>query len=250
MSESSNGNGRILREQTFHDNAYGSQVRSGLSFMYPELTSIRKEYENAILLNCSGKKVLEYGCGLGSYAHSLAEKNADVFGIDISEFAIKAAREGAKKRGVSIDFRVMNAERLEFAAETFDIICGTSILHHLDLALSVAEIRRVLKPGGRAVFIEPLGHNPLINLFRLITPAMRSHDEHPLKVKDLQRLSKQFQSVVIHHYFLISLVAFPFHKRKFYNKLGYLLESIDKVVFRLFPPAKKYSWQIIINIIK
>ena len=48
----------------------------------------------------------------------------------------------------------------------FDIIYGTGILHHLNLKACLDEIERILKPGGKFVFIEPLGTNPVINLYR------------------------------------------------------------------------------------
>jgi ubiquinone/menaquinone biosynthesis C-methylase UbiE len=64
----------------------------------------------------------------------------------------------------------MNAEATTFPDNSFDLICGSSILHHLNLDKACAEIRRILRPDGGAVFIEPLGHNPLINMFRKLTP--------------------------------------------------------------------------------
>jgi ubiquinone/menaquinone biosynthesis C-methylase UbiE len=226
------------------------QTRSRISFMYPEHTSIQLHYENMISLDCEGKKILEYGCGLGSYAFYLAEKKANVYGIDISDIAIKHAHDTAKKRDVSIDFRVMNAENLEFPAETFDIICGSSILHHLELSKAVKEIYRVLRKGGKAVFIEPLGHNPIINLFRWMTPKMRSTDEHPLKMEDLKFISKQFLAVQIKHYYLFSLFTFPFQNNRYCKKVARYLEGIEKNLFDRFPFIKKLSWQVIIVLCK
>jgi len=51
----------------------------------------------------------------------------------------------------------MNAEELKFADDYFDIVCGGAILHHLDLNKALSEIARVLKPDGKAIFVEPLG---------------------------------------------------------------------------------------------
>lgn len=246
--EDAGSNNRIQREKLFHDATYEMQTRSSISFMYPEHTSIQQQYHNAISQNCEGKIVLEYGCGLGSQTYFLATKNAKVHGIDISDIAIKAAQDEAKKRNVPIDFRVMNAERLEFPAETFDIVCGSSILHHLDLAKAVREIRRVLKTGGKAVFIEPLGHNPIINLFRLMTPKMRSSDEHPLKMKDLRFISEQFLDVNIKHYYLLSLFAVPFQKNRYYKKVASFFERLDDYLFNQFPFIKKFSWQVLITV--
>jgi ubiquinone/menaquinone biosynthesis C-methylase UbiE len=250
IKEKLKNNTRISRERSFHDCAYETQIRSNLSFMYPEHTSIQQQYEHTISFDCAGKKVLEYGCGLGSHTYSLAEKKGIVYGIDISNIAIEQARDNATERNVSIDFRVMNAEELEFPAETFDIVCGSSILHHLDLAKAVTEINRVLRKGGKAVFIEPLGHNPFISLFRFMTPKMRSHDEHPLTVKDLQLLSTQFMEVKIQYYYLLSIITVPFQNKRYLKVIVDCLEGIDNMLFTWFPFARKYSWQVLITLLK
>src|SRR5690349_8175588 len=102
MKEMSNG--RILREKEFHDSAYESQVRSHLSVLYPDRVFIRRDYDEEIFDNCSGKKVLEYGCGLGSLALDLASRGAVVAAIDISQFAIDQARDKAREKGLTINF--------------------------------------------------------------------------------------------------------------------------------------------------
>ena len=69
------------------------------------------------------------------------------------------------------------------------------------------EPERVLQPGGHAIFIEPLGHNPFINLYRKFTPTIRSEDEHPLLVKDLEMIKNLFPKVEVRYYYLASLLA-------------------------------------------
>ena len=105
---------------------------------------------------------------MGSHAHFMATNGAArVVGIDISDVAIEKARGASRAAGIeNAEYRRMNAEFLEFDDNSFDLICGTAILHHLDLTRAYSELARVLKPGGLAVFMEPLGHNPLINVYR------------------------------------------------------------------------------------
>jgi ubiquinone/menaquinone biosynthesis C-methylase UbiE len=79
---------------------------------------------------------------------------------------------------VNAQFDVMNAEELEFEDAAFDVIFGSGIIHHLDVPRAYSELARVLAPGGSAVFVEPLGHNPLIRVFRNRTPELRTPDEH------------------------------------------------------------------------
>jgi SAM-dependent methyltransferase len=107
---------------------------------------------------------------------------------------VRKAREFAEKEGVAdrITILEMNAEALEFPDETFDIVFGHSILHHLDLEAARVGIYRVLKRGGKGIFLEPLGHNVFINIFRKITPHRRTPTEKPLLMEDILFLLNLF----------------------------------------------------------
>ena len=84
-------------------------------------------------------------------------KNTDdetkLFGIDISEVSINKAIENAKNLNLQIDYSVDNCEKTKFRAETFDLVFGSGILHHLNLKKSVEEVNRVLKNNGEMVFL-------------------------------------------------------------------------------------------------
>jgi SAM-dependent methyltransferase len=140
----------------------------------------------------------------------------------------------------------MNAESLDFEADSFDLICGTAILHHLDLNRALAELARTLRPGGMALFMEPLGHNPVINLYRHLTPHMRTIDEHPLLMRDLQLARRYFHGVRPHFFSLQSLMAVPFRRRRFFRRLLTALETADAALFRLLPFARRYAWQVVL----
>ena len=116
-----------------------------------------------------------------------AAAGAHATGIDISPVAIEMGVREAASRGLRdrTHFAVMNAEALDFPDASFDRVCGSGILHHLDLKKAYGEIARVLRPNGYGIFLEPLGHNPLINWYRRRTPQMRTEDEHPLLKSDL-----------------------------------------------------------------
>lgn len=225
---------------------YQFHARHSLSGFYTRSSTVRRRYEAFLLKHCIGKQILEYGCGLGSYGFFLASHGAKVTGIDISEVAINEAWKQAETENVEINFQVMNAESLKLPNDSFDVICGTGILHHLNLQKAVREIRRVLKPDGKAIFIEPLGHNPLINLFRTLTPRMRSRDEHPLTMADLKMLGEEFPRHTFEFYYLIALTALPFHGMKSFTKLANTLDWIDQKAFTIFPFLKKFSWQVLL----
>ena len=174
MEESSTG------DRQFFDDVYRRGARKSVSKYSSVVQCSRRHYEELIFAHCPRKTVLEYGCGTGSYAFSLAKRGAKVTGVDISEVAIALAKERAAEMGVEdVSFHVMDAEQMQLEDNSFDAACGTGILHHLRLHQALKELARTLKPGGSATFIEPMGHNPAINLFRRLTPSLRAKDEHP-----------------------------------------------------------------------
>ncbi len=237
---------RIEREKSFHERKYSDDIRANVRKFYSITKTSRNYYLEKLLTNCERKKVLEYGCGPGTYSFELAEKGAIVTGIDISEVAIEQARNKAKERGLTknISFMVMNAEDLKFDDGYFDIVCGVSILHHLNIKNALKEVSRVLNSTGSALFIEPLGHNPFINIYRYLTPHLRSEDEHPLIKKDLKLFKEFFDNVNISYFHLVSLFAVPFHNTKYFDKMLSMLDSIDQLLFRA-DFFRLQAWQIV-----
>ncbi len=173
---------RKAREKDFNDHVFADETRAPLRKYYTVIGKSRQHYARSITTHCCGKEVLEYGCGTGSAAFRLAQAGAHVIGIDISPVAIAKAKEAAADLHLTdhLQFLTMDAEQLNFADNSFDLICGTGVLHHLQLRQAYPEIARVLKPSGKAVFSEPLGHNLIINLYRKFTPRFRTVAEHPL----------------------------------------------------------------------
>jgi ubiquinone/menaquinone biosynthesis C-methylase UbiE len=108
--------------------------------------------EAADFAGSRGLKVLEIGCGMGTDGAQFAQAGADYTGIDLTEAAIELARKRFQLSGLSGEFRVADAENLDFPAASFDLVYSHGVLHHTpDTARAVKEIHRVLKPGGRAL---------------------------------------------------------------------------------------------------
>jgi len=99
-----------------------------------------------------GLRVLEIGCGLGTDGVQFAKAGADYTGVDLTDAAIELARKRFELSGLRGELRVSDAENLDFADESFDLVYSHGVLHHTPgIARAVSEIHRVLKPGGRAI---------------------------------------------------------------------------------------------------
>jgi SAM-dependent methyltransferase len=238
---------RYRREAAFHDHVFAQSdsARAAADKFYSVTRSSKALFRELIAANC-GRQVLEYGCGPHTHAILFHPKGAVVTGVDISPVAVAQRRELAGKHNLPVQSCVMNGESLAFADGVFDLVCGTGILHHLDLGVCLPELRRVLKHGGKAIFIEPLGHNPLINLYRRMTPSMRSVDEHPLLTRDFALARRHFGRVEIHYFHLASLMAVPFRSFSWQQRLVRLLDGVDRVLFRCCPPLRKHAWAAIV----
>jgi ubiquinone/menaquinone biosynthesis C-methylase UbiE len=189
---------RVDRERSAHseDDVLGNSYRLK-SFFFHTVSSatmrrMHADFE-AILAEVRGRRVLEIGCGHGDFALKLLGAGAShVAGIDISDVYVADASAKVGAAGFkpdAFDFRVMDAHQLEYADGSFDLVIGQGILHHLDLKVCLAEIQRVLRPDGCALFVEPLAANPALKLFRVLTPKARTLDEKPLDSDDLRRIS-------------------------------------------------------------
>ncbi len=240
---------RLSREKEYHNKAFSQGVRKAADKYYTiHKISLEKLY---ILLqkHASGKRVLEYGCGPGHNAFFLAQHARELTAIDISDFAIEIAAQKANELGFkNASFVEMNAEELDFEDNSFDLVFGNSIIHHLDLEKSFTEIKRVLKPGGKAIFYEPLGHNMLINQYRKVTPQMRTEDEHPLLMKDITLARQHFKNLNINFYHLSTLAAVPLRNTFLFDPFLRFLNATDQLIFSLFPFMKKQAWFCILEL--
>jgi len=238
---------RIERERQSHDQAFSSDLRE-CTEKYYALTEVEyKEYEVRLKKLVSCADVLEYGCGPYGFIYEAARSASSASAIDISPVAIEISQEKASRLGVSADFHVMNCEEMTFPDNSFDVIFGSSILHHLDLEKTFAEMRRVLRPGGVILFTEPLGHNPLINLYRFLTPRLRTEDEHPFRSSDIRYMRASFDSLKVDYYHLTTFAAVPFGGAGSFRNIRAVFHSIDQALFRTLPFLKRYAWMSLLE---
>jgi len=246
---------RLQSEIAFHNKRFaegnrGVKTPAGLGDVekyYSVVGRSRSFYLEQIQEGCQGKRVLEYGCATCGHTRYLPKRGARVTGIDISDVAVREAQRCAEVEQIeALDYRVMNAEVLEFDDNSFDLIYGNAILHHLDLKKAFAELARTMKPDGMGVFLEPLGHNPLINLYRRLTPGVRTPDEHPFVMRDFKLARTYFGKVELRYFHLLSLLAVPFRHRRFFGPLLRRLDTVDATLFRAVPLAGRYAWAAVV----
>jgi ubiquinone/menaquinone biosynthesis C-methylase UbiE len=107
-----------------------------------------------------GEQVLDVGCGTGTLAMDVARhvgRTGRVAGVDPGTEQIARARAKAARRHVPIEFQIGVIEQLPFPDQSFDVVFSTLMMHHLPAPLKrqgLAEIARVLKPGGRLVIAD------------------------------------------------------------------------------------------------
>jgi ubiquinone/menaquinone biosynthesis C-methylase UbiE len=160
-------------------------------------TPFSLEYAYHLLGDVSGKTVLDYGCGMGENSVLIASHGGNSIGVDISPDLIELAEKRINQHGFEskAKFQVGSAHELPIENESVDVVFGMAILHHLDLDLASKEVFRVLKKGGKAIFLEPVRNSKLIWFIRNLIPYQQpdvSPFERPLTDKELTNFAKDF----------------------------------------------------------
>ena len=223
--------------------AFAHDTRSRVSRAYSVSADSSAFFKDAAVSLGRGKEVLEFGSGLGRLSRRLADVAASVVGIDISPVAVDLARGGGIRSGLR--YEVMDAEATQFDDASFDLVVGKSVLHHLDLDRACKEVRRLVRTGGAALFLEPLATHAAIRLFRWLTPRLRSADEHPLTRRDLRRLARYFSIRRLHYFHILSVFVGPIVHRAFGRWLAEALARVDRNLLKAFPWAQRFAWIVI-----
>jgi len=258
---------RQKREESFHDEwAAGIKLDEVLvRESFEADTALENRYILQKLGNLTGKRILELGCGAGEGAVYFALQGAEVVATDISQGMVEVVQRLAARHGVQVQAQKMAAEKLEFSDKSFDVVYGNGVLHHVDYQKAVQEASRVLKPGGKAVFIEPLSYNPVINIYRHIAKTVRTEDERPFKFKDLKTMYSYFRqgyhkefwffTLWIFIYFFLIERAHPTKERYWkkvikdaprFEKTFRFLNSLDKFFLKVLPFLRYFCWNTVV----
>lgn len=252
-------------EETFHDDWAASididtiDVRQA----FEACTAPENRFLSEKMGDLNGIRILDLGCGAGEAAVYLATQGANAVASDLSDGMLQVAQKLANKNGVTIETSKSPAEVIEFPDNEFDMVYAANLLHHVDVEKCIAEVHRVLKPGGKFFSWDPLAHNPVINVYRRMAMEVRTEDEHPLRMKDLKLFNKYFSKVESKGFWLFSLWIFlrfyliervnPNEERywkKIINEADRLepkyrrLEKLDRFVLKIVPWFTRYCWNI------
>ncbi|NQT19704.1 MAG: class I SAM-dependent methyltransferase [Planctomycetes bacterium] len=241
------------REERAHDSGGLDRESAAPHYRSRSIGRALADYRNVVLGAPEGSRVLEIGCGEGPNLLEFLGAGIDIVGIDISGRSISRAQERLRAAGFDPNAaRHANAETLDFPEGSFDIICGAAILHHLaDLSQVGKDIHRMLRPGGRCVFVEPLGYNPGASLYRRFTPASRTADEHPLRRPDLAAFTAPFGGHKLNFYHLCGLAAnaafLMTHSAVLFHILDAVAYPLDRLLLAVPGPIKYLAYTAVLQ---
>ena len=208
----------------------------------PQNTIYPLEYAFHLLGDIRGKTVLEYGCGDGPNLIVLSRRGANVIGLDISAELLALAKQRLIANECNGAMLVLGSgHALPLPDASVDVVFGISILHHLDLELASREVRRVLKDGGRAIFLEPLRNSILLARVRKLFPKRRgaSEFERPLTDDEIRDFAGpcEYRSRMFH--LVLSRLAnkLPVLKSPTLN----MCQHVDATLLRVFPSLTHYA---------
>lgn len=223
------------------------------------------KYAYELIDPVEGKIVLDLGCGSGKSSVILAKKGAQVNAIDISKISIDYARKRAQVNHVEdkIVFEIGSVEKLKFDSNSFDLVFGIGLLHHVNIQLVAHEIFRVLKNNGQGVFLEPIvfsntldkiRHLPLVKYFVPDEGAevLITEDEHQINIQEYSILDKTFNTCDYKSFRLLSRLdrifcGYPVDEN---NIIVRFLNYLDRFLLNNFTFLRKFGGWAVISVRK
>lgn len=201
-----------------------------------------------------GKVFLDYACGFGKTTLLAAEAGAALaVGLDLSEVGLAAARAEAVRRGLQQNtfFLQGDCEATGLPDQSVDVILCCGMLHHLDLSVALPEMHRVLKPGGQCLAVETFKYNPLIWLYRRLTPSYRTRweENHIIGFPEIALIKRYLDVESLRYWHFFSLLAVPLRRTPLFALLRAAGDLVDSVILRVFP-FSLLAWQVTLEMTK
>ena len=253
------------KEKTFHDQWASTIDVEGIKVKdyFEASTAPENRFIIQQLGNIQGKRILDLGCGAGENSVYFAKRGAVCVAADYSPGMVEVALQLAAANQVEIEGCTENAIALSFPDNSFDIVYASNLLHHLpDPQAAIREMYRVLKPGGKACFWDPLKHNPVINVYRRIATSVRTEDEQPLDINIVNFVKSLFSTTTYDTFWIATLWIFlrfylidrvdPNQERYWkkiiieQEKLQPIYQRLEKIdlVLKKLPLIKRLAWNI------
>lgn len=214
--------------------ASGEDIRQAQSKFYWATELMIHEHKNKTIKAIKDKHILEVGCSSGVDAREYIRHSKFYTGIDISDVAIDNCFKLNLNNSI---FLCVDGHNIPVEDSSQDCVIVSSLLHHLDLEKSLPEIHRVLKEDGVLIFREPLGTNPLFQLYRWLTPYARTDDERPFTFNDISLMKKYFILEDLSWFGFLNLLS-AFAR---FELARVFLTEIDKLLSKSF--IKYFYWQ-------
>jgi SAM-dependent methyltransferase len=192
-----------------------------------------------------GRQVLEVGCGAGTDLVWFARGGAIVSGVDLSSSAVALATRNFEQQGLKADLREADGERLPFADDTFDLVYAHGVVQYTAHPQKlVDECRRVLRPGGEAVF-QVYNRISWLNALSKLMNVPLEHDDAPVLLKysagEFRQLLRGFRDVRIVE------ERFPVKSRLHGGWKGTLFNTFFVGGFNALPRSlvRRFGWHLL-----
>jgi ubiquinone/menaquinone biosynthesis C-methylase UbiE len=191
-----------------------------------------------------GKRLLEVGCGIGTDLVRFAAGGANAVGVDLSSTALELARKNAECSQVSLELHLANGEALPFEDGSFDVVYAHGVLQYTaNPEKMAAECRRVLAPGGEAIFMV---YNRIswLNALSQIMKVPLEHEDAPVLRKfsmgEFRKLLSDFGET------RIVPERFPVRSRLHGGWKGFLYNNLFVGTFELIPRVlvRRFGWHL------
>ena len=252
MSEVAQLNGRLTREFEHFEEHYTHEAAKGIHplndfdqrrYANPLANTIfPREFYFHLLAPLQGKDVLEIACGNGIDASISAYNGANHHAYDLTQKSIELTRKRAQVNGVSdrMELQVCGDFAQAFPGQKFDHIIGYAALHHVPMQGLSEMVYDRLKPGGVAVFAEPVINSKLLDRVRNCVPFYHvtpTQDEVPLNDRDILEFAKPFDRIVRREFQCVSRI-WPFFPNNWPLAVG--LHWLDHYLMKI-PTLRRFA---------